>query len=244
LVSAQHSFTAATLTAHRDVLAALRAMPWLALIVIGILALQTVLELAAGLIIPRNSLLGLSTLGVLHYALLTPFFIAVHRFVILGEVTRDYRLNWDDRRFQLFFGWAFTIFALSQVLVIGRVLPHHWMFQLIAFVLAVGVCVMFTRVTLLFPAIAVDAPGATPRNAFEDTRGHGWYIFFLFLIPFIPSALMMILLTGLSVLLQPVAGRILLVPLVGLTGVLWLTLAVVIASRLYQWLGNRVNEPL
>jgi hypothetical protein len=103
---------------------------------------------------------------------------------------------------------------------------------------------MFTRVTLLFPAIAVDAPGATPRNAFEDTRGHGWYIFFLFLIPFIPSALMMILLTGLSVLLQPVAGRILLVPLVGLTGVLWLTLAVVIASRLYQWLGNRVNEPL
>ena len=89
MVSAQHSFTAATLTAHRDVLAALRAMPWLALIVIEILALQTVLELAAGLIIPRNSLLGLSTLGVLHYALLTPFFIAVHRFVILGEVTRD-----------------------------------------------------------------------------------------------------------------------------------------------------------
>jgi hypothetical protein len=243
LVTTQHSFTAATLTAHRDVLAALRAMPWFALIVIGILALQTVLELAANQFIPRNSLLGGSIVGVLHYALLTPFFIAVHRFVILGEVTHTYRLQWEDRRFLLFFGWGFTIFAISRLLLIGHVLPRHWMFQSIAFVLAVAACVMFTRVTILFPAIAVDAPGATPRNAFEDTKGHGWYIFFLFLVPFIPSALVMILLSGVAVLLQPVAGRILLLPLAGLAGALWLTMAVVIASRLYQWLGNRVNEP-
>jgi hypothetical protein len=243
LVTAQHSFTAVTLAAHRDVLAALRAMPRLVLIVIGILALQTVLDLAADKLIPRGSLLGRDIVGVLHYALLTPFFIAVHRFVILGEVTHGYRLRWDDRRFLLFFGWAFTMFAISRVLLLSHALPRHWMFQFIAFVLAVAVCVMFTRITILFPAIAVDAPGATPRNAFEDTKGHGWYIFFLYLVPFIPSGLLVILLAGLMVLLQPVVGRILVVPLIGLTGVLWLTMAVVIASRLYQWLGNRVNEP-
>ena len=243
MVTVQHSFTAATLTAHRDVLSALRAMPRLVLVVIGILVLQTVLELAADKLIPRGSLFGHDIVRVLHYALLTPFFIAVHRFVILGEVTHDYRLRWDDRRFMLFFGWAFTLFAISRVLLIGHVLPRHWMFQFIAFVLAVTACVMFTRITILFPAIAVDAPGATPRNAFEDTKGHGWYIFFLYLVPFIPSGYLVIQLAGLAVLLQPVIGRILLVPLVGLTGVLWLTMAVVIASRLYQWLGNRVNEP-
>ena len=79
MVTPQHSFTAATLTAHRDVLAAVRAMPWLGLIVIGILALQIMLELAAGLVIPRGSLFGRDILGALHYALLTPLFIAVHR---------------------------------------------------------------------------------------------------------------------------------------------------------------------
>jgi hypothetical protein len=243
LVTAQQSFTTATVAAHRDVLAALRAMPWLALIVIGILALQTVLELAANQFIPRGSLLGRDIVAVVHYALLTPFFIAVHRFVILGEVTHAYRLQWDDRRFLLFFGWAFTIFAVSRILLMGHVLPRHWMFQSIGFVLAVAACVMFTRVTILFPAIAVDAPGATPRNAVEDTKGHGWYIFFLFLVSCIPSGLLMLLLAAFSVLLRPVAGDILLVPLAGLTGALWLTLAVVIASRLYQRLGDRVNQP-
>jgi hypothetical protein len=69
----QHSFTAATLTAHRDVLSALRAMPRLVLIVIGILVLQTVLELAADKLIPRGSLFGHDIMRVLHYALLTPF---------------------------------------------------------------------------------------------------------------------------------------------------------------------------
>jgi len=31
--------------------------------------------------------------------------------------------------------------------------------------------------------------------------------------------------------------------LVSLAGIVWLTMAIVIASRLYQWLGNRLNEP-
>ena len=132
-------------------------MPWFALIVIGILALQTVLELAANQFIPRGSLLGRDILGVLHYAWLTPFSIAVHRFVILGEVTHTDRRQWDDRRFLLFFGWGFTLFAISRVLLIGQVLPRHWMFQAIAFVLAVAACVMFTRITILFPAILLGS---------------------------------------------------------------------------------------
>jgi hypothetical protein len=120
--------------------------------------------------------------------------------------------------------------------------PQHWMFHFLALVAAVTLCVLFTRITILFPAIAVDAPGADPRLAFEDTKGHGWYIFFLFLIPFIPSVLI-VAIAGMVALMFGLGGMIVLLPIVGLAGVVWLTMAVVIASRLYQWLGNRLNQP-
>ena len=69
--------------------------------------------------VPRNSLFGRDLLSIPYYALVTPYFIAVHRFILLGEVTHRYRLDWDDRRYQLFFGWAFTLFVLTQAGVAG-----------------------------------------------------------------------------------------------------------------------------
>lgn len=243
MVTVQHSFTAATITAHRDAWAALRAMPQLALIVVGILLVLTLLETILTRVIPRNSLFGHDILSVFHYALVTPYFIAVHRFILLGEVTRHYRLQWDDRRFQLFFGWAFTLFVLTRLALLEHALPRHWMIHFIALVVTVAVGVLFTRVTIMFPAIAVDAPGADPRHAFEDTRGHGWYVFFLFLIPFIPSVLVVALVGAVAIALQPLGGFIFMVPVISLAGIIWLTMAVVIASRLYQWLGNRLNRP-
>ena len=118
------------------------------------------------------------------------------------------------------------------------------MFKFLAIVAAAAVGVVFARVTIMFPAIAVDAPGADPRNAFEDTRGHGWYIFFLFLVPFIPSVLIVALVGAVSVVFRSLGGLMFLVPVMSLVGIVWLTMAVVIASRLYQWLGNRLNEPV
>jgi hypothetical protein len=243
MVTAQHSFTAATITAHRDAWAALRAMPQLALIVVGIMMAQAALQMGLAYVIPRNSLFGNDLLSIPYYALVTPYFIAVHRFVLLGEVTRHYRLQWDDRRYQLFFGWAFTLFVLTRLVSLEHALPQHWMFKFIALVATVAVALVFTRVTIMFPAIAVDAPGADPRHAFEDTRGHGWYIFFLFLVPFIPSLLVVAIIGAASLVLRSLGGLIFLVPVVGLASIVWLTMAVVIASRLYQWLGNRLNQP-
>jgi hypothetical protein len=243
MVAAQNSFTAATITAHRDAWAAIRAMPRLAAIVVGAVMLLTLVEVLMSRVIPRGSLFGRDIFSIVHYALITPYLIAVHRFIILGEVTRQYRLQWEDRRFLLFFGWTFAIFFTQRMTTLPSLLPHHWMFRLITFVFVVALCIIMTRVTVLFPAIAVDAPGATPSRAFEDTKGHGWYIFFLLLIPLIPSALLIAVVGGVAVLYQPLAGRILMVPMIGMAGIVWLTMAVVIASRLYQWLGNHVNEP-
>lgn len=218
-------------------------MPQLAWTVAGILVVQVLLELLLNQFIPAHSLLGRNIASVVYYALLTPYFVAVHRFIILGEVTKHYRLPWRDIRFQLFFGWAFTVFALCQLPWLTYAFPRHWMLQLIGFAAAIGVCVVFTRLTILFPAIAVDAPGATPRNAFDDTKGHGWYIFFLFLVSFLPSVLAVGLLAVVTVLMPALLRGVVLLAVVGVAIIVWVTLAVVVASRLYQAYGNRLNQP-
>jgi hypothetical protein len=244
MVAAQHSFTTATITAHRDAWAALRAMPQLAFIVVGVMMLQALLDTLLDGVIPRNSLFGHDILSIPRYVLLTPYFIAVHRFVLLGEVTRHYRLQLGDRRFQVFFGWAFAMFVVSRLALLEHALPHHWMFHLLALAAVVAFGVLFTRITILFPAIAVDAPRADPWLAFEDTKGHGWYIFFLFLIPFIPSVLLVAIVGLAATVSRSLGGYVLLVPIFGLASIVWLTMAVVIASRLYQWLENRLNAPV
>src|SRR5262245_44056668 len=115
MVTARHSFTEMTIAAHRDVLNSLRAMPRLAFTVAVLLVLQAVLELVSSYVIPRNSLLGRDIVTILYYVLITPFLIAVHRFIILGEVTHEYRLDLREHRFLLFFGWAFVIFLIMRL---------------------------------------------------------------------------------------------------------------------------------
>jgi hypothetical protein len=240
MANVQHSFTDAV---HRDVYRAVQALPRLTLVVAVLIALAMVLEIAAGSFIPTNSLLGHSIPAVLYYALVTPFFIAVHRFIILEEATDGYRLDWRDRRFQVFFGWAFVVFLVSQFPVLMFKLPQHLTTFLLAWAGVIAMWVVFVRSMILFPAIAVDAPGATLRHAFDDTRGHFWTIFLSFLIPFLPSLLIAAMIGGVAVFLMPSwAASGFLVVLVGLVQMLWITMAVVIASRIYLTLGNRLNR--
>jgi hypothetical protein len=89
MATIRHSFTETTITAHCDVYQALRAMPRLTLMVAFLIVFQVALQLAAASVIPRTSLLGRDILAIFYYALFTPFFIAVHRFIILGEVRTD-----------------------------------------------------------------------------------------------------------------------------------------------------------
>jgi hypothetical protein len=242
MATIRHSFTETTITAHCDVYQALRAMPRLTLMVAFLIVLQVALQLAAASVIPRTSLLGRDILAIFYYALFTPFFIAVHRFIILGEVAHGYRLDWRERRFQLFFGWAFIVFLLSRIPALAMNLPKQSPIQFLVLASVIAMWVMVVRSIILFPAIAVDAPGATPRYAFDDTRGHGWYIFFVCLVPFIPSLLVALLIGRVVTVLMPGTGYVTFLILAGLMGMLWLTLAVVIASRLYLGLGDRLNQ--
>jgi chromate transport protein ChrA len=49
------------------------------------------------------------------------------------------------------------------------------------------------RRAILFPAIAVDAPGTGWRNAGQDTKGHSWRVAFIYLCVAFPSLLLIIL---------------------------------------------------
>src|SRR5438105_6049851 len=53
-----------------------------------------------------RTLLVVFVIGLVQALLLTPYMIAVHRFIILGEVTPRYELATRDPRFQAFFAWS------------------------------------------------------------------------------------------------------------------------------------------
>jgi hypothetical protein len=230
-------------TVHRDVYLAVRAMPRLTAVVVVLLILQAVLELTASYFIPEQSLLGGALVTIVYSVLITPFLIAVHRFIILGEVTDGYRLGWHDRRYQLFFGWAFVLLVLSQIPDLVANVSGHWVMTLLLVLASyIAIFVIFIRSMILFPAIAVDAPGATPRHAFADSKGHGWMIFTGFVVPFIPSAIIVALIVLAAFFEIPLASHRLVLALLVLIKMFWIVLAVAIASRLYIGLGDRLKR--
>ena len=89
------------------------------------------------------------------------------------------------------------------------------------------------RLTVLFPAIAVDAPGATAANSIADTRGFALDIFVIYLLAFLPILATQWILHELNL---PVAVD---TALGVIFDVAALALFVVISSRLFQALADR-----
>ena len=178
--------------------------------------------------------------------MLTPFLIAVHRYIVLGEITQHYTLAPRSLRFQLFFGWLASVLIMTAIVgALPKVLGFTQSGQSDRRRRRCGrVLALVTRMTILFPAIAVDAPGATWRNAVNDSKGHGWFIFFLLLVAMLPTGIVFALAGVTSVLvLGPMLGRVVLLLLASGVAVVWVTLAVVISSRLYLELGDRLKQP-
>ena len=189
--------------------------------------------------------------------LLTPFFLAVQRFLLLGEETTRYDFKPSSPRFQLFFGWlavgvvlmsfpsTLSAFAEAKgpVYYFGR--PPPDLDLMIVTVARIVVLVIITRLLVLFPAVAVDAPGAGWQNAFSDSRNHIWFVLAVTFLPFIPIGMLAVAvaplfrfspgsLTGMVAGLAWFGAMLLVVS----------TLGAVIASRLYQVIGERLNTPL
>jgi hypothetical protein len=235
--------------AYRDIVRVARAMPRLAGAVLVILLTFNLLEI----VIPRSWFelpLAEFVFGAARGFLLTPFLIAVHRFIILDEVTPRYILAPLAPRFLRFFGWtlvpALVLAAGSiiQYLLSAAELPARAVSLGAGVALIVGVFVIL-RLMILFPAIAVDAPGASARNAFADSKGFFWDMFFICLVAMLPLVVLTMLLVVLEVPLElrgtaPALWTVLEVTDKTVVELVAYPLYVAIASRIFHALGERV----
>jgi hypothetical protein len=194
--------------------------------------------------------------------LIAPFLIAVHRFILVGETARIHEIASAGPRVGRFAFWLvllglvaslpfmFTIFTLETA-------PVYYTAQaprppaatgiareLVTFALSVAAFVAVTRLMILLPAAAVEAPGADPSNAFADTRGNTGYIAFGTFLCVLPLLCLWLLaaLTLPQILPWQAAG---LASYFTLKVMLFIALALGagIASRVYLALGDRLNRP-
>jgi hypothetical protein len=188
--------------------------------------------------------------AMLRAFLLTPILIAVHRFIILDEATKTYAVPFGEPAFRRFFAWLFAFEVLAR-------LPFDFLSMLevfnvtvtaaaAGFVAALVVAIaLMVRLSILPPAIAVEAPGARPAVALEDTKGWAlriFAIFFLAVIPWLAVDLAVVLLIGRGVSVMGSAAGMIGLVFGGLLQTAVLTLMAVIASLLFIALGTHVRQ--
>lgn len=235
--------------AYRDIGRVARAMPRLTGVVLVILLTFNLLEL----VIPRFVFewpLADFVFGAARAFMLTPFLIAVHRYIILDEVTPHYHLAPQEKRFLRFFAWTLVptlILAAGsflQMLLTAAALPPGVVSFAGGVALIVGLFVIL-RLLILFPAIAVDAPGATARKAFADSKGFFWDTFFIFMVAMLPLIVLTMLLVVLEYPLElrgsvPALWTVLEVADKTIVDLIAYPLYVAIASRIFQALADEV----
>jgi hypothetical protein len=240
--------TEAVAEAYRDLFFAIRALWRLAgiafLILVANGVLQHFLELEDGS--ERVRLLTGFLFGAAQQFLLMPYYLAVHRLIILGQVTHSYRIVPGELGFQRFY-WLSIAFdllfflptVLTPLLSFARI-RYQLAFSAVVLVIAIH---LFVRLIIVFPAFAVDAPGASLKNAYADTKGRAWRILGILLLAHLPFVLPLLALTAVFVRDEAAARSWALYSEIAVSafGVVLVTLLVVIASRLYMSLGDRTK---
>jgi hypothetical protein len=236
-------------TAWSDLIAVARANRWVA--AAAVIACSAT-SLANLMFQSDEATLQAITLGlclaIVEAFLLTPALIACHRFVILGEITQGYASNWLTPRFWRFFLLSAALIATVFVPVLlmrWRLVPDDIMIAgfcaSVLFFLAAG-----TWLSLMFPAIAVDAPGMTLGNAVSDIRGNVRRIFWVGIVANLPLLLATFVV---GVLQSAIFGdaidhavRVVFILLEGAMIAALYVLLVLIASRFYLLLGSRLTK--
>lgn len=128
----------------------------------------------------------------------------------------------------------------------GAVAPSDGAEVIISVVLFALVIFAVLRLTILLPAIAVDAPGASVRNAFADTGGHIWLIVKANVATLLPFILIVISIVGLAWLggahdIRSGIGSLAADVFAGLLGFLIWTCCTIVSARLFMMIGDRVK---
>ncbi|MFZ2082738.1 MAG: hypothetical protein WAV38_40005 [Xanthobacteraceae bacterium] len=183
--------------------------------------------------------------------LLTPILVAIHRFVILDEITKTYVVPLGEPSLRRFFAWLFTFEVLAgfplDFLGAMQALNITFAASTAGFVAALVVTVaLMVRLSILPPAIAVDAPDARLGAALEDTKGCALRVFAIFFVAIVPwlaiDLVAAVALIGRGIAVTgSVPGMIGLV-FGGILQAVLLTLMAVIASLLFIALGTHVRR--
>jgi len=185
--------------------------------------------------------------------LLAPVAIAVHRFVLLGEVTQTDAIGFSPRvaRFFIFAVLFMLLMSAPGTLASIVAVAIGASSIMVSFILTTMVVVIALQALILFPAIAVDAPGARWRNAMADSWPHVIRIFLIMLVTAIPMIGLGLALPDLILRIDfdrvvPSASGYIVSFLLGVVTALIATFELAafaaVASRLFAAFANRLNE--
>jgi hypothetical protein len=200
-----------------------------------------------------NALIG-TALGLIQNAvwalLFTPILIAIHRFVIRDEVTPAYTFAVGEPTFRLFFLWLFALKVLSGLpfdflgvlQIFGLSLAATSLGLVVALIVAIAVAL---RLTILLPAVAVRAPGATAAHAITDTKDQALRLLAIFvvaLIPWIAAVVAGVIVLGRGVEVTGSPAMMAFLVMGGVSETITLSLTAVIASLAFVALAKEVNR--
>jgi hypothetical protein len=121
-------------------------------------------------------LLKSEPINICDAAIFASLLIAVHRFVILNEM-KD-RPVWEvPTNYRRFAVWLFLVNQLFKLpLVCALLFNTRFVFlnQIIQLATYIIILITFSRLLLLFPALALGSQSAGWRNSWIDSRGHFW----------------------------------------------------------------------
>ena len=241
------------IAAYRDLGRLLSAMPALMLSAFVImLASAAVAELIPQRLWDQQfagEALGLAQNAV-EALLLTPVVIAIHRFVILDKITRNYTLPIGEGVFGVFFGWLFALKVLiglpMDILGLLETLSRSIWTIILGFAAAtIAAAALVLRLLILLPALAVGAPGATASRALADSKGHVLRILavlVLALVPWFAVGIGGAMVLGRSAMITGTALSILSLAMSGVVESIKLVLAAVIASYAFMALAEQVKR--
>jgi hypothetical protein len=174
---------------------------------------------------------------------MAPYLIAVHRFIILGKVTERYELEFGDPRLQQFLQWTVALTLLSAApTLLTAILPLPIFLRVfVTLGLVIAVLVATVRMIVILPAVAVDSEHVTWQNAMADTAGHAGRIFVICLLAGLPIVLVAMVLSAIFAGFGLGLLAFVVVLIQGAAGVVAASLLVVIASRVYEALADRVR---
>jgi hypothetical protein len=170
--------------------------------------------------------------------------------VLLGEITGGYRLNPFNSRFRRFFLFALAVqLIFSALFFVSQNFPPPFRYGKGIVILLAFVCsaVAIVRLLAIFPAIAVDAPYVSWRNALRDSKGYGWSIFLVLLLITLPLVALTMAVAVMLALVIGLMGKVTIILLIAdfllrpISMVALLAADAAAASRIYRILGNHLG---